>query len=80
MTFLATAPPLEAQAGFDKFKDYPEEVHLKGRELYIYFPSGAGKSKLPWSAIEKLLKVTGTARNWNSVKAMLEIAEEMEGQ
>jgi len=29
--------------------------------------------------IEKLLKVTGTARNWNSVKAMLEIAEEMEG-
>jgi uncharacterized protein (DUF1697 family) len=80
VTFLAAAPPLEAQAGFDKFKDYPEEVHLKGRELYIYFPNGAGKSKLPWSAIEKLLKVTGTARNWNSVKAMLEIAEEMEGQ
>jgi uncharacterized protein (DUF1697 family) len=80
VTFLAAAPPLEGQAGFDKFKDYPEEVHLKGRELYIYFPNGAGKSKLPWSAIEKLLKVTGTARNWNSVKAMLEIAEEMEGQ
>jgi uncharacterized protein (DUF1697 family) len=80
VTFLAAAPPLEAQAGFDKFKDYPEEVHLKGRELYIYFPNGAGRSKLPWSAVEKLLKVTGTARNWNSVKAMLEIAEEMEGQ
>jgi uncharacterized protein (DUF1697 family) len=80
VTFLADAPPLEAQAGFDKFKGYPEEVHLKGRELYIYFPNGAGRSKLPWSAVEKLLKVTGTARNWNSVKAMLEIAEEMEGQ
>jgi uncharacterized protein (DUF1697 family) len=80
VTFLAAAPPLDAQAGFDKFKDYPEEVYLKGRELYIYFPNGAGKSKLPWSAVEKLLKVTGTARNWNSVKAMLEIAEEMEGQ
>jgi uncharacterized protein (DUF1697 family) len=80
VTFLAADPPLEARAGFDKFKDYPEEVHLKGRELYIYFPNGAGKSKLPWSAVEKLLKVTGTARNWNSVKAMLAIAEEMEGQ
>lgn len=80
VTFLAAAPPVEAQASFNKFKDYPEEVHLKGRELYIYFPNGAGKSKLPWSAVEKLLKVTGTARNWNSVKAMLEIAEEMEGQ
>ncbi len=80
VTFLADAPPLGAQASFDKFKGYPEEVHLKGRELYIYFPNGAGKSKLPWSAVEKLLKVTGTARNWNSVKAMLEIAEEMEGR
>jgi uncharacterized protein (DUF1697 family) len=78
VTFLAAAPPLEAQAGFDKFKDYPEEVHLRGRELYIYFPSGAGKSRLPWSAVERVLKVTGTARNWNSVKAMLEIAEQLE--
>jgi uncharacterized protein (DUF1697 family) len=80
VSFLAAEPPLEARAGFDRFKDYPEEVHLKGRELYIYFPNGAGRSKLPWSSLEKLLKVTGTARNWNSVKAMLEIAEEMEGQ
>jgi uncharacterized protein (DUF1697 family) len=80
VSFLAADPPLEAGAGFDRFKDYPEEVHLKGRELYIYFPNGAGRSKLPWSSLEKLLKVTGTARNWNSVKAMLEIAEEMEGQ
>jgi uncharacterized protein (DUF1697 family) len=80
VSFLAAEPPLEARAGFDRFKDYPEEVHLKGRELYIYFPNGAGRSKLPWSSLDKLLKVTGTARNWNSVKAMLEIAEEMEGQ
>jgi len=78
--FLASEPPPEARAGFDKFKDYPEEVHLKNRELYIYFPNGAGRSKLPWSAIEKLLKVTGTARNWNSVNAMLKIAEEMENE
>lgn len=80
VTFLAAAPPLEAQAGFDKFQGYPEEVHLKGRELYIYFPNGSGRSKLPWSAVGKVLRVAGTARNWNSVKAMLEIAEEMEGQ
>ena len=80
VTFLAAEPPLEARGAFDRFKDYPEEVHLKGRELYIYFPNGSGRSKLPWSTVEKLLKVAGTARNWNSVKAMLEIAEEMEGQ
>jgi hypothetical protein len=30
--------------------------------------------------VEKLLKVNGTARNWNSVTAMLEIAEELEAE
>ena len=80
VTFLAGAPPREAVANLDKFKGFPEELHLNGRELYIYFPNGAGRSKLPWAAVDKLLKVTGTARNWNSVLALLAIAEEMEGK
>lgn len=80
VSFLHAEPPREAAGGFERFKDYPEEVHLKGRELYIYFPNGAGKTKLPWSAVERLLKVTGTARNWNSVTNMLKIAEEMEAE
>jgi len=80
VTFLEAEPPKETHAAFDRFKDYPEEVHLKDRELYIYFPNGSGRSKLPWSSVEKLLKVTGTARNWNSVTKMLEMAEEMEGE
>lgn len=80
VSFLDAAPPREAAGAFDKFKDYPEEVHLKGRELYIYFPNGAGKTKLPWSSVERLLKVTGTARNWNSVTNMLKMAEELEAE
>jgi uncharacterized protein (DUF1697 family) len=79
VTFLAGEPPRDAEANLEKFKGLPEELHLKGRELYIYFPNGAGRSKLPWSTVEKFLRVTGTARNWNSVQAMLKIAEEMEG-
>lgn len=78
VTFLAAEPPSGAEDNLAKFKDYPEELHLKGREMYIYFPNGAGRSKLPWSSVEKLLKVTGTARNWNSVTKMLAMAEEME--
>jgi uncharacterized protein (DUF1697 family) len=78
VTFLAAGPPPEAHEKLATLTSYPEELHLKGRELYIYFPNGAGKSKLPWSQVEKLFKVTGTARNWNSVLAMLQIAEQME--
>lgn len=35
--------------------------------LYIWFPQGAGVSKLSNSLIERRLKVRGTARNWNTV-------------
>jgi uncharacterized protein (DUF1697 family) len=79
LTFLLADPGPEANAALLKFKSFPEELHLKGRELYIYFPNGAGRSKLPWSSVEKWLGITGTARNWNSVTKMLEIAEELEG-
>jgi len=78
VTFLAGEPGREAENALAAFKKYPEELHLKGRELFIYFPDGAGRSKLPWSKVEKFLKVTGTARNWNSVTKMLDMAREME--
>ena len=78
VTFLAAEPAREAQAGLDTFKHHPEEIHLIGRELFIYFPNGAGKTKLPWSQVERFLKVTGTARNWNSVIKMCEMAEEIQ--
>jgi uncharacterized protein (DUF1697 family) len=78
VTFLSADPGPDTQSKLNELKNFPEEIHLKGRDLYIYFPNGAGKSKLPWSRVERLTGVTGTARNWNSVLAMLAVAEEME--
>jgi uncharacterized protein (DUF1697 family) len=79
VTFLLAEPGADGRATLVSLNaKHPEELHLKGRELYIYFPDGAGRSKLPWSSVEKWLKTTGTARNWNSVTKLLEIAEEME--
>jgi len=79
VTFLAAELGVDARANLAKLKtQHPEELHLVGRELYIYFPDGAGKSKLPWSSVEKLLNTTGTARNFSTVCKMLEIAEALE--
>ena len=52
-----------------------EELHLDGRELYIYFPNGQGRSKVSTASIERMLKTPGTGRNWNSVTKLLEMAE-----
>jgi uncharacterized protein (DUF1697 family) len=80
VTFLAGDAGPEAHDKLLLLKDYPEELHLRGRELHIYFPNGMGQSKLPWSKIEKLLATPGTARNWNSVTKMLAMAEELEAE
>jgi len=80
VTFLPAPPTGDVEATLASLKKFPEELRLNGRELYIYFPNGAGKSKLPWSQVEKLFNVTGTARNLNSVTKMLEMAEAMESE
>lgn len=45
----------------------PERVRAAGRQLYIVYPDGQGRSKLTGAMIEKLLETRGTARNWNTV-------------
>lgn len=76
VTFLASAPTAQARDNLLKLKPDPEELHIDGRELYIYFPDGMGRSKL-WPLIERTLKVSGTGRNWNSVTKMLAIADSL---
>jgi uncharacterized protein (DUF1697 family) len=78
VTFLAADPGEAARAAVRKIPTSPEELHIAGRELYIYFPDGQGRSKLPTSAIERALATSGTARNWNSVTKLLEMAEDLD--
>ncbi len=45
----------------------PERVHAQGREAYIVYPDGVGRSRLTHTLIERKLGVRGTGRNWNTV-------------
>lgn len=76
--FLAAQPARNAAASLQQIAIQPEELHLIGRELFIYFPNGVGKSKLPWARLDKALQASSTARNWNSVTKVLEIAERLD--
>ena len=78
VTFLASNPGPEVRDQLLKIKSAPEELWIDGREIYIYFPNGMARSKLSWPVIEKTLKKSGTGRNWNTVKKLLEIAERLE--
>lgn len=76
--FLANDPAPEAHKLIQNIKADPEELRLDGRELYIYFPNGMGRSRVSTPALERAIKTTGTGRNWNTVTKLLEMAEEIE--
>ena len=78
VTFLASDPGAAARKTVLAIPADPEEVCAEGRELYIYFPNGMGRTKLPMARIEKMLGTPGTARNWNSVLKLLAMSEELE--
>ena len=74
--FFKETPGTEACVNLLQMKADDEEVHTVGREFYIYFSRGMGKSKL-FAAIGRKLKA-GTARNWNTVTKLLEMANQLE--
>ena len=51
----------------------PESFEVKGDVLYLKAPDGLGKSAFA-NILPRVLKVPGTARNWRSVLALLEMA------
>jgi uncharacterized protein (DUF1697 family) len=74
--FLASDPISTALEDIQKTYSGPEELHIMGQEVYIYYPEGIGRSKLTNTFLEKKLKTLGTARNWNTV---LRLQKMMEG-
>jgi len=42
--------------------------------IYLHAPDGIGRSKLA-AAMEKLAGVSATARNWNTVAKLLDLAK-----
>jgi uncharacterized protein (DUF1697 family) len=78
VTFLASDPGEEAREKIRQIQAEPEELWIEGRELFIYFANGLARPKLSIPLIERTLKTSGTGRNWNSVRKLLEMAEKME--
>jgi uncharacterized protein (DUF1697 family) len=77
VNFLAADPGEDARAKVRAIQTNPEELHIEGREIYIYYPHGMGRSKLTMAVLDRALKISGTGRNWNTVTRLLEMAERL---
>jgi uncharacterized protein (DUF1697 family) len=75
VTFLAGKPD---KAAVDKLGDTdlaPDELAFKGREIYILYPNGMGRSELAKQLGRAKLGVAATDRNWNTVTKLLEMCD-----
>jgi len=66
----------KAKGELDPERSPGDEFAVKGREIYIRYASGAGRSKLSLQWFEKGLGVKGTARNWRTLLKLIELTNE----
>lgn len=78
VNFLAEKPPAVAKKRLEELDIAPEELHVTGREMFIYFPNGQARPRLKWPAVDRILNQAYTGRNWNTVNKLLAMAEELE--
>ena len=74
VTFFSDEPGAEAVAELTAQDFGNERVEVIGREAYAWHPDGIQKSKLA-RELSKALRSGGTARNWNTVTKLLELAD-----
>jgi uncharacterized protein (DUF1697 family) len=74
VVFLADKPPTARVRALDATRGAPDEFRVVGREVYLHYPNGSGRSKITNAWFEKELGVAGTARNWRTVTKLAELA------
>jgi uncharacterized protein (DUF1697 family) len=67
-------PAGDGVRAFDASGFAPEALVIVGSELFLHLPDGMGRSKLA-IAVNRIPEVaSGTARNWNTVRRLAELA------
>ena len=65
--FLKKAAPAKLVDALQAEVNGPEVIRSDGKQLYVVYPAGIGRSKLSGTLIERRLGIRGTARNWNTI-------------
>jgi uncharacterized protein (DUF1697 family) len=73
VSFLRSKPPAKVVRDLAAADVAPEQFVIEGREVYAWHPGGVQRSKVN-KLLAQRLGVTATARNWNTVTKLLELA------
>lgn len=76
VVFLDGSPAAKAKGRLDPDRSPPDRFNVRGREIYLHLPNGAGRSKLTIDYFERQLGVKGTARNWKTLTNLLALVQD----
>lgn len=76
VSFLSAPPAWAVERELAAADLAPERVVVSGREIYAWHPGGLQRSRLAALLTDRRLGVAATARNWNTVTALLALAED----
>jgi uncharacterized protein (DUF1697 family) len=74
VAFLDRAPTVDVAAAIDPDSYLPDRFTVEGREVYLAYPNGSGRSKLNHTLLERRLQVGATVRNWPTVTTLAALA------
>ncbi len=72
--FLDATPAATAIEALGDLRRPREDFAVAGKTLYLHSPEGVANSKIA-AALDRTLGVASTARNWNTIAKLLELAE-----
>jgi len=72
--FLESQPDAAAIAALDPDRSPPDAFVVRGREIYLLCPNGAGSTKLTNAWFDSRLSTISTGRNWRTVLKLYESA------
>lgn len=74
VAFLDRAPDQPPEELIDADTYTPDRFHGNGRDVYLAYPGGLGRSKLNHGLLERKLGVRATLRNWRTVTTLAGMA------
>jgi uncharacterized protein (DUF1697 family) len=74
VAFLTEKLDRQAAAGLREIEFPPEELAIRGTEIYLHLPNGLGRAKLP-PVLGRRLPVPTTVRNWRTVTKLREMLD-----
>ena len=76
VTFIKSSLSLSKVSSLKIPEGEMDEFVVSEKEIFLFCPNGYGRTKLSNTFFEKKLDLTATTRNWNTVLALRQMAQE----